>query len=67
MPGAIPLILSIVAGGLDLLAQERQRRRQSGELTEEQDAQLDQRIESMLQSRAWKTDEQIKEEGENPR
>lgn len=65
MVGTIPVILSLISGGIELLRSERQRALQSGELTSEQDAQLDDKLEKMFAGQQWKTDDELAKEKED--
>jgi hypothetical protein len=61
MPAGVLLGLEALAAILGLIAKERERLRQNGELTVEQDAQIDEEVETVLAGEHWKPGKGAKE------
>ena len=54
MPAGVLLGLEALAAILGLIAKERERLLQNGELSAEQDAQIDEEVETVLAGEHWK-------------
>jgi hypothetical protein len=61
VPAGVLLGLEALAAILGLIAKERERLRQNGELTVEQDAQIDEEVETVLAGEHWKPGKGAKE------
>jgi hypothetical protein len=61
VPAGVLLGLEALAAILGLIAKERERLLQNGELSAEQDAQIDEEVETVLAGEHWKPGKGVKE------